>query len=552
MDQNAVRDPVAAARAALVRGAWGEARERFEAAIERSESADVWEGLGWAGWWLGDGALTIRARERAYRAFRAVNDAGGAGRMAAFLAADFLEFRGDDAVASGWLERAHRLLDGAPESADHGWLALHEGSFVLGRGELEGASELAALGVRLGSELPMADLEAVGLALQGIAFVRGGQVEVGMRRLDEASVIAVGEDLELPFSAAWVLCYLIGACEGVGDFPRATQWCEAMRAFTERWGGRQLLGLCRSAYGSVLAAGGDWTTADTELTAAVGDLEASRPGMVAGGLVRLAELRACQGRTEEARALFGRAGSHGLAVLGLGSLTLDGGDPAAAADAAERVLRRLPEGVVLDRVSALELLVRARVRLGDLDAAAAASAELACAATELGTRYMRGRARLVAGEVAAAQGDYERARRDCEDAIDYLGDAGACYHVARARLELARALAGLGRHEGADTEARAALDVLVGLGAAGDVAQARLLVRGDESLDAPGRLLGELTARELDVLRLVADGLSDAEIAERLVVSQHTVHRHVANVRTKLRLPSRAAAVAYATRAGLL
>ena len=62
----------------------------------------------------------------------------------------------------------------------------------------------------------------------------------------------------------------------------------------------------------------------------------------------------------------------------------------------------------------------------------------------------------------------------------------------------------------------------------------------------------ELSARELEVLRLVAEGLSDAEIAERLVLSRHTVHRHVANIRTKLRLPSRAAAVAHAARIGLL
>ena len=58
--------------------------------------------------------------------------------------------------------------------------------------------------------------------------------------------------------------------------------------------------------------------------------------------------------------------------------------------------------------------------------------------------------------------------------------------------------------------------------------------------------------RELEVLRLVAKGLNNGEIAERLVLSPHTVHRHMANVRTKLRLPSRAAAVAYAARVGLL
>src|SRR6202022_3518895 len=96
-----------------------------------------------------------------------------------------------------------------------------------------------------------------------------------------------GEDVRLPVSLGWALCYLIAACEGVGDFPRATQWCEAMRAFTERWGARQLVGICRSAYGKVLVTSGDWAAAEAQLTAAVEDLEAARPAMGGGGLRRV-------------------------------------------------------------------------------------------------------------------------------------------------------------------------------------------------------------------------------------------------------------------------
>jgi DNA-binding NarL/FixJ family response regulator len=172
---------------------------------------------------------------------------------------------------------------------------------------------------------------------------------------------------------------------------------------------------------------------------------------------------------------------------------------------------------------------------------------------ELGTPYVRGRARLAAGLVAGARGDHEEARRACEDAVDLLTISAATYEAALARLELARALAELGRDGPAAAEARAAREAFAALGADRDVARADAVMRGDV---APGeserRSLGELTRRELEVLRLIAQGLSDAEIAERLVLSQHTVHRHVANVRVKLRLPSRAAAVAYAARAGLL
>jgi ATP/maltotriose-dependent transcriptional regulator MalT len=531
-------DSLAAGHAALSRGAWDEARSRFTEAVAAAPSGEAWEGLGWAGYWLSDEALTLDSRERAYRAYRAEGSPAGAGRVAVWLASDHLEFRGDDAVARGWLERAHRLLDPVvPETEDHGWLALHEGSYVMNvDGDLERAAALAHRGAEIGRALGPPDLEAVGVALEGITHVRRGRVEAGMRLLDEASAIARGEDLRLPISQGWALCYLISACEGVGDFPRAAQWCQSVRTLAETWGGRQLVGICRSAYGNVLATNGDWEAAELELTAAVGDLQRSRAGMAAGGLARLGELRLRQGRLDEARDLFTEAGGHQRAIIGLGVLALVSGDPAAAADAAERGLRRAAAGGELDRLPALELLVRARAALGELDAAAEAYAELEHIAADLGTPYVRGRARLAAGRLAAARADNEDARRAFEDAVDLLVESGAGYEAALARLDLAGALAALGRDQRAADEE-----------ASGRAALAALGVRGPQR-----PAVAELTPREVEILRLAAQGLSDAEIAERLVLSQHTVHRHVANVRTKLRLPSRTAAVAYAARAGLL
>jgi DNA-binding NarL/FixJ family response regulator len=553
-ESQTARDSLAAGADALRRGAWNEARERFEAAVAADESAEALEGLGWAGWWLHDAGLTIGARERAYRAFRAAGDPAGAGRVAAWLASDFLEFRGEDAVARGWLERSHRMLDDLPESEERGWLALNEGSYLVNViGDLEEAARLAARAAGLGRELGVSDLEAVGLALEGITLVRRGSVQEGMRLLDEASAIAAAEELRLPLARGWALCYLISACEGVGDFPRATQWCSAARVIAERWDARQMLGVCRSAYGNVLATNGDWAAAEVELTGAVADLLAARPAMAAGGLARLGELRARQGRDDDARALFERAGAHPRAVVGLGLLALDSADPAAAADAAERVLRRLSPAAMLDRVPALELLVRARIELRELEAAGESCAELERAGDAIGTPYVRGRARLAAARMFAARGEHDDARRACEDAVDLLVESGAAYETALARLELARALGELGRSGAASAEAGVAREAFAALGANRDVARAETVARPKASAsEIDDRPLGELTSRELEVLRLVAQGLSDAEIAERLVLSQHTVHRHVANIRLKLRQPSRAAAVAYAARAGLL
>ncbi|HEX2411704.1 MAG TPA: helix-turn-helix transcriptional regulator [Solirubrobacteraceae bacterium] len=537
-------DTLAAAHEALRTGAWDEARVRFQAAVEAAPSGEAYEGLGWAGYWLADEELTLDARERAFRAYRAEGDRAGAGRVAAWLASDHLEFRGDDAVARGWLERAHRLLDDVvPEREDHGWLALHEGSYAMNvSGDLDRAAALAQRGAAIGRALGPPDLEAVGLALEGFTYVRRGRVEAGMRLLDEASAIARGEDLRMPIAEGWALCYLISACEGVGDFPRAAQWCQAVRSVAEDWGGRHLVGICRSAYGNVLATNGDWEAAELELTGAVGDLQRSRPGMAAGGLARLGELRVRQGRVDEARVLFTQAGAHLRAIVGLGLLALEAGDPAGAADGAERALRRAPAASLLDRLPALDLLVRARAALGELDAAADAYAELERAAAELATPYVEGRARLAAGRLAAARGDHESARRAFEDAVDLLVEAAAAYEAALARLELSGALAALGRDQPAAAEEEAGRAALAALGAREPARVA----------SAERRALNELTPRELEILQLVAQGLNDAEIAERLVLSQHTVHRHVANVRTKLRLPSRTAAVAYAARAGLL
>jgi DNA-binding CsgD family transcriptional regulator len=201
------------------------------------------------------------------------------------------------------------------------------------------------------------------------------------------------------------------------------------------------------------------------------------------------------------------------------------------------VLRNLPETSVLSRMPALELLVRARAAEGRPEAVEAECEQLQWSGAELGTPYLVGRARLAAAELAAARGDYEGARRAAEDAIDRFTEGSAPYDCGLARLE----------------EAKAAKETFDKLGAARDGARAeRLIAGGSGDRDGGEASLSELTPRELEVLRLVAQGMSDAEIAEHLVVSPHTVHRHVANVRVKLRLPSRAAAVAYAARAGLL
>jgi ATP/maltotriose-dependent transcriptional regulator MalT len=535
--------PLAAGREALARGEWERADELLRAALEQGDDAEAWEGIGWAAWWQADEAATFEARERAFRLYRETGEDAAAGRVATWLAADFREYRGEDGIGRGWLERAHRLLDPLAQTADYGWLALIDADFALNvEGDLDAVARLAQEAAEIGRDQAVPDLEAVGLSLEGQALVSQGKVDDGMRLLEEAAAIAGAEELRMPISAGWSLCCVLSACDGVGDFGRAEQWCEAIQRFTERWGGRQLVGVCRTSYGRILATRGEWSQAESELTAAIRDIDAARPGMAGTGLARLGELRARQGRPEEARELFERAGPAGL--VGLGELALEEGDAAGAIDNAERVLRRLPEGTVIDRLPPLELAARGRIALGELDAAAGEVEAVERTATALGTAYVRGRADLLRAELAAARGEHDDARRACEDAIDCFAEASAVYEAARARARLARALTALGRAEQAGREAGSARATLEHLGARVEVARLEAGEPGDDD--------SELTPRELEVLRLVAQGRSDAEIAADLVLSPHTVHRHVANVRLKLRLPSRSAAVAYAAREGLL
>lgn len=541
------RASLAAGQAALERGEWAQAAELFRAALRDDDDPLAWEGLGWAAWWLADEEQTFTARERAFRLYREAGDDGAAGRVATWIAADHREYRGEEGIGRGWIERAHRLLDPLPESADDGWLALIEADFVLNvDGDLETVARLALGAAEIGRRQGVPDLEAVGLALEGQALVSGGDVEAGMRLLEEAAAIATVEQMGLPIAAGWSLCCVLSACDSIGDFSGAEQWCAAIRRFTDRWGGRQLVGICRTSYGRILATRGQWPEAEGELAAAIRDVDEARPGMAGTGLARLGELRARRGHVAEARELFERAGPAGL--VGLGELALDAGDPAGAVDAAERALRRLPKGATLERLPPLELLTRGRIALGQLEQAGQEVEAVQRTARALGTAYLRGRADLLSAELAAARGEHEDARRDCEDAIDRFAQVSAVYEGARARERLALALTALGREEQAGREEEIARAALRRLGALAEPSPAA----GEDGGPAASGAASELTPRELEVLRLVARGRSDAEIAAELVLSPHTVHRHVANVRVKLRLPSRSAAVAYAARAGLL
>ncbi len=529
-------DPLASGRAALERAEWDEARAQYERAVSAGGGAAAWEGMSWAAWWQGDLDATFASRERAFRAHREAHDPRGAARMAMWLASDHFDFRGDDAVAAAWLRRAQDLVRGEPPCPEQGYNLLMEADIALfARADPATASDRAHAAIELARGLRDVGVEVVGNAILGSALVARGDVEEGLRRLDACAALAIAEDFDLIVAPGWALCHTVSVCANVGDFSRAGQWCRALHTWSARWQGRHFFGICRTAYGDVLATRGDWGTAEEELSSALTDMSSTRPAMAASTAVRLGRLRASQGDVPAARELFESAVPLPAAALALGELDTHAGDPSAGVDAADRVLRNVGDLSLLDRFPALELKARALARMGEAQAAAEAAEELERDAERLATPYMRGRGRSVRADVLAAAGDHDGARRAAEDAADLFASCSAPYDAACARIVLAEALQALGRADRAAAEARGARETLARLRAA----------RG-------GHATEELSAREAEILRFVAHGMGDAQIAERLFLSPHTVHRHVANIRAKLRTPSRAAAVAYATRRGLL
>jgi len=544
---------------ALMRGAWEEARTGFEAALEVSEFPEALEGLGTAAWWLDLADLVFDSRERAYRLYLARGDRAAAARVAVWLAWDSWAFRGENVVANGWLQRARRLLESHPLCAERAWLEVREGSLcLLEEGDPERALSLAQEGIGVAQAVGNTDLEMLGRAVSGLALVASGSVAEGMRNLDEVSAAVIAGELSDRVAIGLCGCYLIAACERVRDYERAVQWCRRLKDYCLKWGLRPLFAVCRTQYASICLWRGTWLEAEQELCAASEELAASRPAMKGDALVRLAELRRRQGRLAEAAALVEQVAPHGSGLLVRARLALDCDDPRAAVELVDQYLRHIPPANRTDRASGLEIAIQARTDLKDWTGAKAALDELTGIGAMILTLSLRADVSFSSGYVAMGKGNADAARIAFEDASELYDRSGAPFETGRARIQLARALGSLTRVDAALEELRHAKELLSGLNAGMEVARADkltadLLHRGTAApASAPAASKNVLTRREIEVLRLVAEGLSNDSIANRLFVSDHTIHRHLANILTKLEVSTRAAAVAQATRRGLI
>jgi DNA-binding NarL/FixJ family response regulator len=369
-----------------------------------------------------------------------------------------------------------------------------------------------------------------------------------MALLDEAMATTLGGFSGRLEVVVWSSCNMLAACSLAQDLRRATQWCQVAQEFTQTYGCPFLQARCRAHYGSVLVAAGTWDLAEPELRRAISMSEDVGRQPLLEARTALAALRLRQGRLGEATELAEELDTNTpAAALVSAEVRLAAGRPDEAAALLRAALGLLhPDDPQSDQLAAA--LCEAYLAAGDISGAEAALT--GSRAEPPRPTLPRGSAQRTrsAGLVAAASGDAATAVRRLAEALAAFERHDLPFEAARTRLDLARALA-TDDPDAAAGHATEALRALRRLGAAGETAAAAALLRqlgvtpGPEPRDP-----GVLTRREHDVLTLLAEGLSNPEIAERLYLSRKTVAHHVSSILTKLALHSRAEAAAFATR----
>jgi DNA-binding CsgD family transcriptional regulator len=552
---------IEAGHEALARGAWEEARSAFErvlhtgdedaakhsfrAVLDPEGSAEILSGLADALWWLGEIREALDCWERAYSGFRQRPDPAQAAFVAIQLGLLYDANLGNHAAAAGWVARAARLVDEHSLEPLRGWVLIAK---AVDSADPDQHEAWARQAHQLGRASADRDLELCALTQIGVALIDQGRITEGMAFHDEAMAGALAGEGQLD-TVVFTACEMMTSYSRCAQYQRMAQWIRAADRFVERYGCPYLNASCRTHYGEVLFATGEWARAEEELRAALRLSENSLPAVQAKALARLAELRLAQGHVEEAERLMAGFEDHEASAPVCTRIHLLRGKLALAAATALRWLGVIGEDR-LESALLLELLGEAEIGQGQAEAAAERGRMLAEMGSSLDCQVMLARGERLRGRALAAASD-AAAKRHLDAALREFVRLEMPFETARTRLLLAQALRELDP-EVAESEARTALAAFENLGANGNSGVAATLLREIQTRTGKPSDSAGLSKREAEVLRLVAQGLSDKEIAARLVLSRHTVHRHISSILAKLGLPSRTAAATYAAQRGLL
>jgi len=530
---------------ALERADWTAARAAFQSALDAADTPDARDGLGQALWCLGSVAEGIEAREFAFEGFVRAGRCDDAARVAVWVSHQHL-LGGRASAARGWLARAERSLEGVGGSCTgRGWVAVERARHAQ---SVEEQIAHARRAMRIAREWGDGDLEVFALSLLGRAVVNAGGREGGMRLLEEAMAAASAGRVRNVHTLAEAYCNLIEACVSAGEWERAAEWCELVDEFARTHATAPLFGACRTIHANVLLATGHWPEAERALESALATHARYVPQMSAPTVATMAELRVRQGRLLEAERLLAGREEHPSSLRALALLRIAEDRAQVAAVLLERGLRTAGDHAV--RASQLLApLVDARLACGDADGAEAAARVLAELAHATGIRLVVACADLAAARVALHAGRRTDAAEPARRALAAFSALAMPLDAGEARLELARALTGEASELARD-EARTAFEAFRALGASGAMDAAAAVLRDLGGATGPRpRAAGDLTKREQEVLGLLTLGMSNARIAQALVISEKTAGHHVSRILTKLGVRNRAEAAAHAARA---
>jgi DNA-binding CsgD family transcriptional regulator/tetratricopeptide (TPR) repeat protein len=541
MERDKTIDELLQAREAYERRDWAVAFDRLSAVGQLSAEDTLV--LATSAYLMGDVDQAVRALQSGYQDKIRSGDELGAARFALWLAL-VLNLRGEFAIGGGWVGRAQRLLENHPDVVERGYLFLHEFFSHLGRGDFARAGEIATQVVQTGRRFNDPDLIALGLNCQGRIMIHSGRVREGLALLDEAMVgISAGE--VSPIIAGNVYCSMIEACQELSDFSRAASWTSALT----RWCDTQpslvpFTGQCSLHRGQIMRLRGAYDEALAEYAMAQRRYQVEGTPAPAGrALTEQGDVLRIRGNLDDAEAAYRQAAELGHEPQpGLLLAWLDRGRTEAAVVSTRRLLAERLGPV--QRSWLLPAAVEVMVAAALADEARKYSDELSGIASAFGNSALRAMAAYATASVDLMSGEMRGALSHARESCRLWSDIGSPFEAARARVLVARALRELGDENSATSEFAIARRALAEVGAKPAAHEVdRLLGR-----ERPGGL----TEREVEVLRLVAEGRSNHDIAEVLVLSQKTVERHLSNIFTKLDVPSRTAAAAYAHEHGLM